>query len=115
MIPNNGKGLDRKGTRVDGLRWEWKWLEQRMMSSRPENDHRRLPCQACIAEIEVPSGWWQFEVIYWNTDYEAQVRHDGEQFAAQEGLPTRLEAQRRAEMLVKEFCEAAIRDLYGDG
>lgn len=109
---NTGKGRDSKGRKSDGLRWSWKWLKQCELSGALEKDKRRLPCQTCFAEAQTKLGWWRFEAVDWHDGYEARASLNGKVVVLRVGLPTRFEAQRCAEFLIKEFCEMALAELY---
>ena len=111
---NTGRGKDRKGTKRDGLERSWKWVMQCGLSKAPPSDKRRLPCQSCFAEIRTELGYWKFRAVDWHDSYEAQVHYNGKHLLSHEGFATRLEAQRRAEVLVKVFCEAALLELYSE-
>lgn len=111
VIDNTGKGKDRKGTLRDGLRYKWRWVMRRQLSGGADSDTRRLPCQSCFAETHTPLGWWRFEAVDWHSSYEARAKLDNRIAIHEDGLPTRLEAQRRAEVLAIEFCERALVEL----
>lgn len=113
-----GKGADRKGTRQDGLGLRWSWLRQCELSLMPEEDRRRLPCQVCFAKVDIGvAGTISFEAILWGSEqhgycYEAVVEVNGDNLVGATDLPTRLDAQRRAEELLPEFCELATTKLF---
>lgn len=110
-ITKTGTGKDRKGTKRDGLRYQWKWLMRCRLSGVPQGDKRRLPCQSCEAEVRTRLGWWTFRAVDWHDSYEAQVELKYALTLSEKGLPTRLAAQHRAEALVVEFCKRALAEL----
>jgi len=101
---NTGKGNDRKGTKRDGLRFTWKWVKQCGLSGADRNDHRRLPCQTCSAEV----GDFTFEATDWHDRYEATVDYNNKAFLHGSYFPTRLQAQLHAETMILEWCKATL-------
>ena len=113
---NTGKGKDRKGNKTDGLVLGWKWYRQRELIYGKRDDERRLPCQYCFALVIPDSYVWMLRVIdHYRKGYEARVMHDGMCVADEMGLPTRLDAQLKAEELIIKHIEdtamAATRTL----
>jgi hypothetical protein len=94
-----GKGCDKLGSKKDGLSLRWSWKKYPKAKNRPN--------QCCYAEL---GKGWSLEVIFWHSNYEAQVRHVGEHirsFRKDRGdtypgtiLVTRLQAQFKAESLL---------------
>jgi len=106
-----GKGNDRKGTRGDGLKLIWSW-------------YGKGPGQCCMADVG-KSGW-TLHVTAWpcrfsregelHLGYEPQLCFLGETISSAKPFydlgdwkhyPTRLEAQRVAEMLLGRFLREA--------
>lgn len=108
-ITNTGKGKDRMGGKNDGLRYKWRWVMRCRLSGCPQTDKRRLPCQTCEVDVKTKLGWWRYAAIEWGDSYEAKVELNHSLTLNETGLPTRLAAQQRAEMLATEFCEAVLR------
>jgi len=108
---NTGEGKDRKGTMLDGLKLKWKWTMQCCLSYGLKNDKRRLPCQVCYATRNTKTGHWAFEAVEWQDGYEANVKFNGDQILSEQNLPTRLEAQKRAEAMLDEFCKAVLKEI----
>lgn len=109
---NTGLNEDRKGTQRDGLRWKWRWLKQRSLSQAPPNDHRRLPCQVCYAEVKTALGTWEFSACHWGSDgYEARVELDSERLVSKRGFATRVEAQKHAEAMIFSFALRILKEL----
>lgn len=108
-----GKGVDRKGTKKDGLKLKWSWTRVCERSwfpgSKELKDNRRTPGQVCFAEY----GDFLCKVIFWHTHYEARIEHCGELLLYHdkdtgdskkgEVLVTRLQAQLKAEQLLVDF------------
>jgi hypothetical protein len=115
MIDNTGKGKDRKGIKCDGLKHRWRWIERRMLSGHPQDDHRRLPCQVCEANVETSMGVWTFNAIDWGTFYQAEAAFDNNLYHNEVEYPTRLEAQKAAEQLPFGFATDVLAELYGYG
>ena len=111
IITTKGKGIDRLGTKKDGLKFIWKWIRRCELSGVDAKDKRRLPCQVCFAE----AGDFEYEVILWHTHYEARVIYKGAtliRFNKEiddttewkgEVLLERLQAQLKAEQLLVEY------------
>jgi len=115
IVTTKGKGVDRLGTKKDGLKLKWKWsrvcdLSWPRCDPRRE-DKRRLPCQCCFAE----AGDFRYEVDAWHMNYGAEVKYKGETLIrfdkdiddtteyCGEVLLERLQAQLKAENLILEF------------
>lgn len=112
-----GKGKDRKGTKADGLRFEWQWIPQYRHSGAPDDDNRRVPCRTCEAEVECAAGGFTFQAYYWNPHYRAEVDLDGHTLWSKGGFDggfdTRLEAQQWAEAQLEKVCQTILREVYG--
>ncbi len=113
-----GKGVDRKGTKKDGLKWKWLWVRQCDLSwdyGNPKlEDKRRLPCQSCYADLPrittVPGGASiHLHVSYFYAYYEAAVEINGDQVLSDKSFRSRLDAQLRAENLIRLFCSQALK------
>lgn len=113
-----GKGVDRKGTKKDGLKWTWHWVRQCDLSwhiGDPKlKDKRRLPCQSCYADLPrisgVPGGAQiHLHVSYFYDYYDAAVSVNGDQILSDQTAKTRLDAQLKAENLIRLFCSEALR------
>ncbi|KKM81681.1 hypothetical protein LCGC14_1327370 [marine sediment metagenome] len=123
LTGHDGKGADRKGTKRDGLRFKWQWIEQRCLSGVDESDRRRLPCQTCFAEVETLDETWCFRSVAWRNKgsftYQAGVKLRGNNMISQDSdnddayCDTRLEAQRVAERMLEVLCVRALRKVYG--
>jgi len=85
---------------------------QCQLSGAPPQDKRRLPCQVCSAVTKTEMGHWEFEVVEWHDGYEAAVSLNGKRLAHERDLPSRLDAQKRAEVLAREFCEDCLSQLF---
>ena len=103
----DGRGLDKKGTRRDGLSLSWKWSTVSSLSGMNRKDHRRLPCQVCYAEFEFRHTLYRFSVCRWTAKgqvtYEARFEIDGERVKSKEGFEARLIAQFAAEKMLAEL------------
>lgn len=115
IIITKGKGIDRLGTKKDGLKLKWKWnrvCDRSWPPSAPERkDKRRTPGQGCFAD----AGDFRYEVTAWHTHYEARVRYrcgilirfdkDINDTTKWEGevLLERVQAQLKAENLLIDF------------
>lgn len=79
-----GKGVDRVGTKKDGVSLEWK-----------SNHH-----QICFAEI----GRYTLKVIFWRTNYSAEIEVLGETFyLCDKKFYNRIDAQKFIEKRFKEI------------
>ena len=114
----SGKGVDRKGTKKDGLKWMWHWVRQCDLSWHYGNpklgDKRRLPCQSCYADLPriygVPGGASiHLHVSYFYSHYEAAVEINGDQILSDKSFKSRLDAQLKAENLIRLFCSQALK------
>lgn len=99
------------GSAQDGLRYHWQWVMRCRLSGIPQGDKRRLPCQTCEADVKTKLGWWCYGAVDWHDSYEARVGLNNSFTLREEGLPTRLAAQQRAESLVAEFCTRVLTEL----
>lgn len=85
-LEQRGKGVDRLGTKTDGLKLEWK-----------TNHH-----QVAFANI----GLYRLETVFWHTSYEARVRYRDEQMeSVMDIYKTKLDAQLGAEKLLVKILE----------
>ncbi len=100
-----GRGCDQLGTRRDGLRFLWRWIETRG-EGRPlgeKSKRLRVPCQVCSSRLPrmdaLKDGgpYPELEVIFWHTEYEARLRICGKHIFSEMGFKTRVAAQRAAE------------------
>lgn len=127
-----GKGADRKGTKRDGLRFQWKWGRRSSWSRSIEAQrvakkswlNARAPRQICAAHTKrvkgLPGeGYFTLEAIQWaareresGREYQAEVRWVGDHVVNKRGLETRLEAQLWAERLLKEFLLCSYEQLF---
>ena len=118
---HTGKGVDRKGTKRDGLRFRWQWIRRRMLSLPGgftwKNPDARTPCGCCEAivpvkalgdsrfELEVHMSWGKYEAqVHWNGENIIHTKYDC-------GHPTRLEAQKEAEALLEKFLIESLKVL----
>ena len=115
-IFDDGKGIDRLGTKKDGLKFQWKWLrvcELSWAAGDPQlKDKRRLPCQVCFADV----GNFRYKVVAWHDHYEACVEYYREEIVdfnkeldddtieyKGKVLLERIQAQQKAESLLMEY------------
>lgn len=128
MSEHDGKGADRMGTRKDGLRFRWQWIRVCMRSwahgDKRNESQKREPCQTCEAEtrqIRVADGGnFELNAIAWANDprgesycYEAQVEWVGNHLLSGGRFKTRLEAQVKAEGMLKEYLTKSL-ELFDD-
>jgi len=125
-----GKGADRMGGKADGIKWTWKWHRQCDLSwsyGDPKlKDKRRLPCQVCFADLPLVKSVTQrpgfgdscitFSVVLWGSDateywYEGDVLVNDNNILNTKVFTTRIEAQKGAEELLRQFCEGALKIL----
>lgn len=95
-----GIGVDRLGTKKDGLKLKWIWGNK--FYSWTEKDGT-IPSQICTTEL----GYFTLEVIFWHTYYEAELRHiDGTLKSIGDNdnkiILTRIDGQKIAEKLLRE-------------
>jgi len=123
MSDHDGKGVDRMGSRKDGLRFRWRWVRVCERSWAPgdrrNESQKREPCQSCEAEtrqIRVAYGGnFTLHAIAWANDskgesycYEAQVDWIGNEVFSGGRFNTRLKAQVRAEGMLKEYLTRSL-------
>ncbi len=117
-MEHNGKGVDRKAGRKDGLRFRWQWVTRDMRARM--SGRKREPCQTCETHENSMPHRWSLEVVAWameatgeSCDYEAVVRNAGNRFAGKEHFTTRPEAQKGAELLLEQCLVESLRDCFG--
>lgn len=99
-----GHGVDILRQDGDGLKADWKWTRGR--GARMPATNKR--CVGQISEAQVSENI-QLEAVFWHNYYEARVIWGNDTIATyaddEEGQPllTRIEAQRKAENLAREF------------
>lgn len=113
-ITNNGKGADRLGSAKDGLKASWRWS---MRHSKTGGwSRRRRIGQCCEAKLgDTPEhGDVMLYAVFWSHHYHASLEINGEPVIEYhiwpdedvddgEPLMTRLDAQKKAEKMGREF------------
>ena len=124
-----GHGIDVVRKKGDGLKADWKWTRGR----GAQMPHTNKRCIGQVSEAEISEAV-TLEAIFWHTHYEAAVNRLGENLAAysvdprdarrdfdnrfeEEGRPllTRVDAQRKAEQLAREFVTDFDKELRAAG
>lgn len=114
-IENNGKGVDRLGKVKDGLKAPWRWSKHPPKKANFGPWTRRIG-QCCEAKLgDTPEdGDVMLQVVFWSSHYEARLEINDEfitgygpwpddDFDDGQPLLTRLDAQKKAEKIGREF------------
>jgi len=115
-----GRGIDALRKDGDKLKAKWKWTRGRG-AMMPHTERR---CAGQVSEAEIGEHI-VLEAVFWHTRYEARVSWleneviyydiDPEDHPNEMALLTRVDAQRKAEKLGREFIKAFTKELKDAG